>query len=109
MNFKELAENIGLDEDEFLEIVELFIEVSFSDIDHLLSAIEEEDAQKVVEAAHSIKGAAGNLGFMEIFEDAKEVEMKARENSLDGASEAVRIIKEKFDLLRKNFKAKMFK
>jgi len=42
-----------------------------------------------------------------IFEAAKDVEMKARENSLAGAVEAVEIIKQKIDLLSEDFKAKM--
>ncbi|MBW1768236.1 MAG: Hpt domain-containing protein [Deltaproteobacteria bacterium] len=99
MVFKELAENTGLDEDEFLEMVELFLEVGSSDLNKLQSAIDEENVQEVIEAAHSIKGASGNMGFMEIFEVAKGVEVKAREDSLDGAAEAVKSIKEKLDLI----------
>ena len=99
MIFKELAENTGLDEDEFLEMVELFLEVGSSDLNKLQSAIDEENVQEVIEAAHSIKGASGNMGFMEIFEVAKGVEVKAREDSLDGAAEAVKSIKEKLDLI----------
>ncbi len=105
MNFNELAENLGLEEDEFLELVELFLETGLSDLSNLKDAIDAKNGPQVVETAHSIKGAAGNLGFMEIFEVVKDVEMKARANSLDGASEAVGNIQEKFDLLRENFKA----
>ena len=99
MVFKELAENLGLDEDEFLELMELFLETGFSDLDKFRSAVDEDNAQEVFEAAHSIKGASGNMGFMEIFEVAKEVEMKAREENLDGAAEAVKTIKENLDLI----------
>ena len=53
----------------------------------------------VFESAHSIKGASGNLGFHDIFAVAKEVEMNARENSLDGASEAVGTIRERIQQL----------
>lgn len=99
MIFKELAKNTGLDEDEFLEMVELFLEVGSSDLNKLQTAIDEENVQEVIEAAHSITGASGNMGFMEIFELAKGVEVKAREDSLDGAAEAVKSIKEKLDLI----------
>ena len=99
MVFKELAENLGLDEDEFLEMVELFLETGFSDLGKFRSAVDEDNAQAVFEVAHSIKGASGNMGFMEIFEVAKEVEMKAREDNLDGAADAINTIKEKLDLI----------
>jgi len=97
MNFKELAENLGLEKDELQEIVELFLETSDTDLHKLRSAIDQGDTQQVFEAAHSIKGASGNLGFMAISEVAKEVEMKAREKNLYGANEAVVNIKEELD------------
>ncbi len=97
MNFKELAENLGLEKDVLQEIVELFLETSASDLHKLRLAIDQEDTQQVVEAAHSIKGASGNLGFMAVSEVAKEVEMKAREKNLYGANEAVVNIKEELD------------
>ena len=81
----------------------------YSYLSKLKDAIDEKNVLQVVETAHSIKGAAGDLGFMEIFEVAKDVEMKVRENSLDGASEAVGYIKEKFDLLSCIYKAVLVK
>jgi HPt (histidine-containing phosphotransfer) domain-containing protein len=97
--FKELAENLGLEEEEFLELVELFIETSASDIDRLESAIDEENAQEVAETAHSIKGASGNLGFREAQEAAKEIEEKARNERLEGITESVQVLKKKLDLI----------
>ena len=102
MNYKELVENLGLEKNQFMGLVELFIETGLSDLSKLKDAIDANNVLQVVETAHSIKGAAGDLGFMEIFEIAEDVEMKARDNSLDGASEAVELIKEKFDLLSQN-------
>ncbi|MCK4389086.1 MAG: Hpt domain-containing protein [Desulfobacterales bacterium] len=105
MDFTKLAEDLGLDEDEFWELVELFLETSASDLGRLQSAIDRGDIQQTVEAVHSVKGAAANLGFEEIYELAKGVEEKARENSLDGVTEPVRIIKEKCDLIGEMFRA----
>jgi|SRR3972149_1602223 len=104
MNFRELAENAGLEEDEFLKLAELFIEVSSSDLKKLQHAINRADLQSVAEAAHSIKGASGNLGFEEIYEVTKGVEMKARQNILEGASEAANFLQEKLDLISKALK-----
>ena len=99
MAFKEQAENLGLEENEFLEILELFLETGFSDLSKFRSAVNEGNAPEVVETAHSIKGASGNMGFMELFEVAKEVEMKAREDNLEGAAEAVKFIKKELGLI----------
>ena len=97
MNYKELAENLELEEDEFLELVELFLETSASDLSTLQSAIIEENAEKVIEAAHSIKGASGNMGLMDIFEAAKGVETRARDNDLEGIAESSQELKKKLD------------
>ncbi len=99
MDIGELAGNIGLEEGEFLELVEVFVEKSKSDISNLQSAFDKDDIEQVVEAAHSIKGAAGNLGFREIFEIANGIEMDARQNIMEGAPKAVQFIKEKIDLI----------
>jgi HPt (histidine-containing phosphotransfer) domain-containing protein len=97
MNLEALAIDFGMEEDELLELVKLFIETSLSDLDRIQSAIDEGDAQKVAMAAHSIKGAASNLGLTEIFEIAKTMDLNARENNLDGAPGEAEAIKEKLD------------
>jgi len=43
MNFKELANNLGLEEDEYMELIELFIEIGMSDLDKVQFAVEEGD------------------------------------------------------------------
>jgi len=99
MDFKTLAENLGLEESEFFEMTDLFVEVSISDLDRLKDGLRQGDSEAVVAAAHSIKGAAANLGFNEIFEITQAVEMNARDKNLDGADAAVEKTKEKLDQL----------
>jgi len=99
MNIGELAENLGLEEEEYLELFELFVETSMSDMENLQTAIDEENAEKVAMASHSLKGASGNLGFMELFEVAKKINDEAREGRLDGTSELAQILKEKFNII----------
>ena len=94
MDVKALAEKLGLEESEYLEMTALFIEVSLSDLDRLEEGLKKADAGEVVEAAHSIKGAAVNLGLQEISDVAKDVEMNARAKNLDGAPEAVHKIRD---------------
>ncbi len=97
MNFSELAENIGLEEDEFVELVELFVETSTSHLERLQSAIDKGNTQQAVEAAHYVKGAAGNLGFTGIYDLSKAIEEKARQNIFEGASEALKTIRDRYD------------
>jgi len=63
MNFKGLASDLDLEEEEFIELVEVFLEVSASDLAKMESALSSGASEQVIEAAHSIKGAAGGLGF----------------------------------------------
>lgn len=94
MKLKELAKSLELEQDEFLELVCLFVKTSSSDLNKLQSAIKEGDSQKVEGFAHSIKGAAVTLGFTEIFEYAKKMETNARVNDLNGATGVVKSIEE---------------
>ena len=93
MNCKELAENLGLEEKEYLELLELFVETTASNLDRLQSGLAEGDSGEVSEAAHTIKGSSANLGLMEIAESAKGIEERARQNNLEGAAGAIETIR----------------
>jgi HPt (histidine-containing phosphotransfer) domain-containing protein len=99
MNIHEAAKKMGLDEDEYQEIVQLFIEVAQSDLIKLLSAIKARDTRQVFEVSHSIKGAAINLGLEDIADTARVLELNAHDNSLIGAEEEYTALKEKIDVL----------
>lgn len=105
---KELAERLEMEEGEFLELTDIFLEKSFLDLKELRSAIGKGDSGKAMRAAHSIKGASGNLGFMEVFEAAKSAEMDARENRLDALAGLVDSILEKLDKISECLQAKAF-
>jgi two-component system sensor histidine kinase TorS len=97
MNFRELANNLGLKEDDYMELIELFIETGRSDLDKLRSAMEEGNGEEAANEAHSLKGAAGSLGLMEISEIAKEIEEKARNNRLEEIAGSTQAIKKKIE------------
>ena len=99
MDIRQLAENLGLEEEEYLELIELFIETGMSDLNKLQSAIEEGSAEKAVNAAHSIKGAAMNLGLTELSEIAKEIEEKSGNDRLERTAEPARLLREKLDII----------
>jgi HPt (histidine-containing phosphotransfer) domain-containing protein len=97
MNFKKLAENLGLEEDEYLELVELFLETGKADFQKIESSLASRDADQVMRSAHTIKGAAGNLGFMEISDLAKLIEENAGNNTLEGLDQAVSSLRSHFE------------
>lgn len=89
MDIKAAAESLGLNEEEFSEIVELFIDTAESDIDSLREGFKSGDTERAANAAHSLKGASGTLGFMDIYEIAKKAEEHAKNNDLDQLADSV--------------------
>lgn len=92
MNFKELAKNLGLKENEYMELIDLFIEVGMLDLEKLQAAIDEGNSEEAADAAHSVKGASGNLGIMDFYELSAKIEMDAREGNLQGLAENVQAL-----------------
>ena len=84
MDYKYLASQLGFDESEFMEFVELFVETSLSDLDKIRQGLAAQDLPAVAAASHSIKGAAGNLGFEELAALALEMEMAAKQGNAEG-------------------------
>ncbi len=99
MHFQELAHSLGLELDEFTALVALFLETSRADLDRLVTALENADADRVKELAHSIKGSAGNLGFSDLANEARQLEMNARNSNLSNAMGLIQILSEKLDLI----------
>lgn len=97
MNIKELAENLGLEEDEYLELLELFIDTGTADFQKIESGLASGDADQVMRSAHTIKGAAGNLGLMEVSDAAKIIEENASNNHLEGLDQAVSALRTHFE------------
>ena len=107
MDLLSLAQNLGLEEGEFRELVELFIEATTADLRNLLNAAGKRDLPKVGELAHSIKGASINLGFTEIYSLAKQIEMNARDNLLEGVPEATSILGNHLNSLKESLEHRM--
>ena len=93
IDFSSMASNLGFDEDEFKEVAQLLITVSLTDMETLELGISENNPDKVKDAAHSIKGAAGNLGFMELANCAGIIENSARSQNIDNLTTQVQTIK----------------
>ncbi|MFZ0450094.1 MAG: Hpt domain-containing protein [Desulfatiglandaceae bacterium] len=97
MNIKKLAEGLGLEEEEYMEILELLVDSGIADIVSLEAAAGNNDAEEAVKAAHSLKGAAANMGLVELSEIAKVIEFKAREQDLTDMEENIKLLKVEFE------------
>ena len=104
MNFEKLAEEIGFDKEEYMELIELFINTTTSDIDKLRTAINNGDFNAAEKAAHSIKGAASSLGLMEISDEAKKIEYAGKEGQGTITALSADELEVILDRIRENFK-----
>ena len=94
MDFKIPAQRLGLEVEEYIELIELFLETGGEDLKRLVDALINNDAKTVIERSHSLKGASGNLGLVEIYEKAKDIENRSRDNNLEGIENSVNEIKQ---------------
>jgi HPt (histidine-containing phosphotransfer) domain-containing protein len=105
MNFKELGEALGLDEQEYMELIELFVTSGGADFQRLKTALAASDLDQVARSAHTIKGAAGNLGLMDLHETAKHIEHDAGQHRVDGLAEAVKTLASQLDAIQNGMHA----
>lgn len=99
MDLKEQAETLGLEEDDYIELLNLFIESGCSDLEKLEAAIMEKDAEKAHEASHSFKGSSGSLGLERLFHLAKTIDEKDQQGKLEGMDEIVKELRQEYELL----------
>ena len=97
MNLKVQAEKMGLDEEEYVEIVNLFIQTTADNLGQMRAAVETGDVSKIRQETHSLKGAALNLGFWEICEIVERMAMRVRENCWHGLSADIEMIQGRVD------------
>ncbi len=89
MNLKKLSEIHGLTVEEFAGILEVFVDTAKEDIEKIQTAVEEQDLLSAERAAHSLKGASGNLGFEKMFEMARAVEVNAEKGEFEQIKSAL--------------------
>jgi HPt (histidine-containing phosphotransfer) domain-containing protein len=93
MDFVKLSERLGLEKEEYLELISLFLQTGKSDVIKIDKALAEENAPDASKAAHSLKGSSGSLGLETISKHAKQIENLAKENRLEDILEILKIIK----------------
>lgn len=96
MNFKELGAKLGLEEDEYRELIELFVESGSADFERLQAAVAGDDHEQIARSAHTIKGAAGNLGLMDVHAVAREIEEASQGNHKEAMNRAMETLGSQF-------------
>jgi HPt (histidine-containing phosphotransfer) domain-containing protein len=100
MDIEALSENIGIDVDTYLMLLNLFYKSTVESMGVIETAVHENQSEAAARGAHSIKGAAANLGIDDISELAKEIEGKARNNKLPEIPLLVKPLREKLGLVK---------
>ena len=80
-------------------LIEAFQEDMLVYLANLTTAIEEQDARRVHEIAHTIKGSASNFGAYNLVRHSKELEDRAGVENLDNAATYEAQISEEFSIL----------
>ena len=97
MNFKVQAEKMGLNEEEYIEILNLFIQTTADNLGQIRLAVKAGDVSKIRQETHSLKGAALNLGFWEICEIVDRMAKRVRENCWQYLSADIEMIQGRVD------------
>ncbi len=104
VNSKRLKNLTGGDKDFEREIIDLFLKDTSRHLERLGVAISEGDSSHVEAAAHSIKGAAANMGAEKFRKLAHGLEMKGNSCSIDGILEDFDHLKSAFAEVEQFFK-----
>jgi HPt (histidine-containing phosphotransfer) domain-containing protein len=97
MDFTEMGARLGLEKEEFIELVDIFVTSADEDIQKLRDAFAANNIDAVKEAAHSLKGSSGNMGFQKISENAAMIEQNARKGSIEGMEAAISFLRKKYE------------
>lgn len=102
LNPEALARTMELSPKTVLELLHLFVSSSLRDLSQIEEAIRSGDLNQVMEAAHSLKGAALSFDFTDISAAASSLEISARSRSLSGEADAVPFIKRRLEAIARS-------
>jgi len=94
VDIEAVLDNFCKSEDTYLSCLDKFTK----DLNYvkMLASIESRNASKAFEAAHSLKGVAGSLGFGDLFKEVSEITEVFRAGSLDYDPENLQAIKDNY-------------
>lgn len=87
-------------EDEFPELIQVFIDDSEPRISALLRAYEKQDCTSLREIAHSFKGASGNLSALPLADLCFKIEEKARDTNLEGIEPLISAVDIEYQIVK---------
>jgi HPt (histidine-containing phosphotransfer) domain-containing protein len=99
MNFKALADNLFIDEDDYLELLVIFLERGTADLKKCRAAIAERDAELAAGAIHSFKGASGQLGLTRLHEGAIAAEKDIKNSRMEQGAQKIDPLLNEMDTL----------
>ncbi len=99
MDFRKIATFLSIDEDEAEELGRLLVDTMASDLEKLRKGLHDNDLEAVAFVAHSIKGAAGNLGFDTLSQLAAGMEVDARAGQSGGFHDLINELQIHLDAL----------
>ncbi|MBI5589545.1 MAG: Hpt domain-containing protein [Deltaproteobacteria bacterium] len=100
MDVKQVASQLGLEEDDIYDVLELFIQTAPSDLTKMATGLNKQDTVQIGEAAHSLKGSTGALGLMDISNHAQLIMKQSREKNIEDLIRTVpRFLNQMKDLL----------
>lgn len=100
MNIKSLSDALGLEEEEFLELLVLFADTGQADLARMETGLSEGNADQVMRSAHTLKGASGNLGLTDISALAHVIEQHALNHRLEAAGRVFQDLKSRFEAMQ---------
>jgi HPt (histidine-containing phosphotransfer) domain-containing protein len=87
------------DQDLIREVLDLFLEECPRQMSAIREAVESSDAEKILKAAHSLKGSLSNFAAAGAFQSAQHLENLGREGELAKTANAFQVLEEQVSLL----------
>jgi HPt (histidine-containing phosphotransfer) domain-containing protein len=81
-------------------LIDEFFSVSDPEIEQLGKAIKEENTESIYKLCHSLKSSSGNLGFLRLHEQCKQLELQARTNQAIDADKQFTSIMTEYESLK---------
>ncbi len=100
MNIRDLSGRLGLDEDDFMILLELLVSTAKSDIEKLADSVQNNEMEEAANLAHSLKGSAGNLGFMDFAAVAESIEKKSKQADREDLMQHLQDLHSEFDHIK---------
>lgn len=101
------ANALGLNLTIFKTIFKTFVNSIDKDVKKLEESVNSRDFEKILQNAHKIKGAAGNLKIFNLFELSNEIELSAKEKKEISYEEKIVEIKNVVEELKKTYQSSL--